>query len=55
MPHSDAIQIKIGDQVMNALATHEQDLGNAFLVYLDRNADENRRLPPLEDFPLLVY
>jgi hypothetical protein len=45
-----AIQIKIGDQVMNALATHEQDLGNAFLVYLDRNADENRRLPPFGDF-----
>jgi len=45
-----AIQIKIGDQVINALATHEEDLGDAFLVYLDRNADENRRLPPFGDF-----
>jgi hypothetical protein len=45
-----AIQIKIGDQVMNALATHEEDLGDAFLIYLDRNSDENRRLPPFGDF-----
>jgi hypothetical protein len=45
-----AIQIKIGDQVVNAIATHEEDLGDAFLVYLDRNADENRRLPPFGDF-----
>ena len=45
-----AIQIKIGDQVVNALATHEEDLGGAVLIYLDRNADENRRLPPFGDF-----
>jgi hypothetical protein len=45
-----AIQIKIGDQVVNALATHEEDLGDAVLIYLDRNADENRRLPPFGDF-----
>lgn len=45
-----AIQIKIGDQVINAIATHEQDLGSAFLIYLDRNSDENRRLPPFGDW-----
>jgi hypothetical protein len=45
-----AIQIKIGEDVVNALATHEEDLGGAYLLHLDMNISENRRLPPFGDW-----
>jgi len=45
-----AVQIKIGEDVVNALATHEEDLGGAYLLHLDMNISENRRLPPFGDF-----
>ena len=45
-----AIQIKIGEDVVNALATHEEDLGGAYLLHLDMTISENRRLPPFGDW-----
>jgi hypothetical protein len=45
-----AIQIKIGDEILNALATHEIDLGSTTLIYLDMTKDENQRLPPFGDW-----
>lgn len=45
-----AIQIKIGEDVVNALATHEEDLGGACLLHLDMTISENRRLPPFGDW-----
>ena len=45
-----AIQIKIGEDVVNALATHEEDVGGAYLLHLDMNISENRRLPPFGDW-----
>ena len=45
-----AIQIKIGEDVVNALATHEEDVGGAYLLHLDMTISENRRLPPFGDW-----
>jgi len=45
-----AIQIKIGEDVVNALATHEEDLGGAYLLHLDMTISENRMLPPFGDW-----
>ena len=45
-----AIQIKIGEDVVNALATHEEDVGGAYLLHLDMNISENRKLPPFGDW-----
>jgi hypothetical protein len=45
-----AIQIKIGEDVVNALATHEEDLGGVYLLHLDMTISENRRLPPFGDW-----
>ena len=45
-----AIQIKIGEDVVNALATHEEAIGDAYLLHLDMTISENRRLPPFGDW-----
>jgi hypothetical protein len=45
-----AVQIKIGEDVVNALATHEEDVGGAYLLHLDMTISENRRLPPFGDW-----
>ena len=45
-----AIQIKIGEDVVNALATHEEAIGDAYLLHLDMTTQENRQLPPFGDW-----
>ncbi len=45
-----AIQIKIGEDVVNALATHEEAIGDAYLLHLDMTRQENRQLPPFGDW-----
>ena len=55
LPTSDngqrfAIQIKKEDQILTAIASHEEAVGDYFLIHLDMRKEENKKLPPFGDW-----